>query len=223
MSAVPAAQNHWWSRSKPSPKHSKDKSPLHLNHSFPSLPQEFEKDRLADHAAKQSSKFNTLASVMGLKPKKHNISIQDPPPLPSQPPYTADPYISHYPSRPHSSRPHSNAVSSTTDDSSYEPKTPSDSYPKSIMTISDPDPFASSGIVPHNLDTEDDPNRLSVLSEASKRSFYSEYGIQYRQSYTSTSSNSHVPPRERLVSESSVSGLSNHYATNLTARALMVR
>lgn len=210
MAAAPVAKN-WWSRSKSSPKHPKDKSPLQLTQSYPSLPLEFEKDRLADPSPKQSSKLNAFASVMGLKPKKYNIAIQDPPPTSSQSPYSPDSYTSNY-----SSRPLSNAVSLNTEDETYEPTTPSDS----IMTISDPDPFASTGILgPHNIDGED-PNRLSVLSDASK---YSEYGAQYRQSYASSSSNSHRPPRERLVSESSVSGLSTSFTTNLNAKSLMVR
>jgi hypothetical protein len=86
-----------------------------------------------------SLKFNTFAQVLGFKQKKlESLTIQEPPRV--QPP-----------SPRHAYRQTSNSVSTLR--SSLEPRTPSDPpkdplpFRKSLLTLSDSDPFASQGII----------------------------------------------------------------------------
>jgi hypothetical protein len=127
-----ASSRTWWFSSKMS------RPPKDIHRSYaqrqPSLPS-------------VNFKFNTFASVLGLKPKKHpGLAIQEPPPLTAQ-------QVQPHDIKPLSStpkRPPSNSVSTLR--SSSEPRTPSDvhrSTPRcrqSILTLSDSDPFASQGI-----------------------------------------------------------------------------
>ncbi|KAH7909786.1 hypothetical protein BJ138DRAFT_1154402 [Hygrophoropsis aurantiaca] len=146
-------------------------------------------------------KFNTLAAVMGKKPKKQHagIPIQDPPMSP-----TAG--IDHANSSRYTNRPPAKSISSTvrSTDESLGPKTPSDgtrdrmSFPRSVLTLSDSDPFAASGIaLPHSII---DPTRLSVHSDSSFNNNFakkSEPSLPFRHPpFASTSSHSHYsnPP-----------------------------
>lgn len=163
------------------------------------------------------SRFNTfVASAMGKRSRKPTLTIQDPP---SPRPFVTSPSSASSFSPPNTAttspaqspfftnRPPAKSVSTVT---SYEfdqrsdpytisePRTPSDhprdrmSYQNSVLTMSDPDPFAAGGIVVAGA--PQDPNRLSVWSDSSlldphvKRR---ESLIMKRMSYGSSSSNSH--------------------------------
>ena len=166
------------------------------------------------------SRFNTfVASAMGKKPKKPTLTIQDPPPplvkSPSSSSSFSSPGTSTTPavqSPFYTNRPPAKSVSTVR---SYdfdqrsdpytisEPRTPSDhprersSFQNSVLTMSDPDPFAAAGIV--IAGTQQDPNRLSVWSDSSlldphvKRR---ESLVVKRTSYASSSSNSHGAPAD---------------------------
>lgn len=137
--------------------------------------------------------FNTFASAMGFKSKKHpSLTIQDPP-LPTRA-VISQPTGGHY--MPNSvNRPPSKSVSSTQSKlDSLEPRTPVDKQHdprRSLLTLSDLDPFAGRGFsVPH---TPSDPNRLSAYSNASIPELLSkntEPPIFNRVSYASSSSHS---------------------------------
>lgn len=101
-----------------------------------------------------SFKFNTLSAVIGRKPRK----LRRPPPNQDQVPVSP----TSYPNPPrHSRRPPSQSVSSTVrvGDDSVKPQTPSDApkgrlslNPPSVLTLSDPDPFAPNAIsVPSSI------------------------------------------------------------------------
>ncbi|KAL4067383.1 hypothetical protein V8B97DRAFT_962144 [Scleroderma yunnanense] len=89
-------------------------------------------------------KFNTLAAAMTRKSKKSHppLPIQDLPTLPAPMPHNTPKYSKRPPSKSVSSAVHSG-------DDPIEPQTPSDgprdrlSFPLSIMTLSDPDPFSA--------------------------------------------------------------------------------
>ena len=136
--------SHWWSRSKPSTKLTKEK-PLEGT----PLPRTYTPSQagglITDQPTKQSSMFGNFTSAIRFKPKKntHTIAIQEPPKAPSPliipPPNSVEPY------GPLTSRPYSKAVSTATvtDEDSIEPKTPLDlrlSYQRSLV---DSDPFAA--------------------------------------------------------------------------------
>ncbi|OBZ68609.1 hypothetical protein A0H81_11454 [Grifola frondosa] len=87
-----------------------------------------------------------------------------------------------------------------------EPRTPSDhprdrmSYQRSVMTLSEFDPFASGGVVVRHL--PQDPNRLSVYSDSSMLDPHHKRADQIpnnRRSYGSSSSNSHGHSPDSLV------------------------
>ncbi|KAF9076037.1 hypothetical protein BDP27DRAFT_1313808 [Rhodocollybia butyracea] len=130
------------------------------------------------------NKFNSLASAIGFKAKKHphpSLAIQDPPPL--SPVYSPPP--------PSPNRPPSKSVSSVRSQADSMPGTPLDSsspnHRNSLLTLSDVDPFASRGIA-----IPIDPNRLSVYSG---NSFSPEFvakdaPVLHRVSYASSSSHS---------------------------------
>ncbi|KAA1468015.1 hypothetical protein DENSPDRAFT_927031 [Dentipellis sp. KUC8613] len=171
----------WWSRSSSSKSLNNEKS--------------------SSSAAKQGSskKFNTLATAIGLKPKKTALAIQDPP-SPVLPLHTPD--IDEPPPLTFTTRPPAKSVSTVRSwDDLPEPRTPSEpwtpeppkdrsSFSRSVMTVSDVDPFASRYVGPGH-----DHARLSVFSDAStsdshgrKGDHSSEYN---RTSYASSSSHSH--------------------------------
>ncbi|KAJ8522018.1 hypothetical protein ONZ45_g1360 [Pleurotus djamor] len=142
--------------------------------------------------SQSASKFNTLASAIGFKSKKHpSLAIQEPPYLSSaSSPASANPSpIADSPNRqvPYINRPPSKSVSSTKSPvESIEPITPiepfqsSPSRPhhrQSLFTLSDSDPFASH----HGIQIDPqppDPSRLSVYSGSSA----SDYGSKKFQS-----------------------------------------
>ncbi|TFK56683.1 hypothetical protein OE88DRAFT_1650105 [Heliocybe sulcata] len=198
------AARPWWTRS--SSKNSETSlqstssskpSTLKSARSFTSLHREDssalrkpDSQKQARRSSPSSSKFNTLASAIGLKSKKPagpTLAIQDPPSLLAEtlPVTISSPLPSPAPSqvshtiRSFTNRPPANSISSAVpswDDA--EPRTPSDvpsirdrsSYPHSIFTLSDTDPFASRGIVvPHKAQIQD-PLRLSVFSDGSNAS-----------------------------------------------------
>ncbi|KAH7930396.1 hypothetical protein BV22DRAFT_1191228 [Leucogyrophana mollusca] len=144
-------------------------------------------------------KFNTFAAVMGKKPKKQHSAfpIQDPPVSPINSPSAIDP-----PNAPrYTNRPPAKSISSTvrSTDESLDLRTPSDvprdriSFPRSVLTLSDPDPFAAGAIaLPHTMS---DPARLSVYSDTSLHEIFaskSEPAVPFRHpSLTSSSSHSH--------------------------------
>ncbi|CAA7265943.1 unnamed protein product [Cyclocybe aegerita] len=176
----PAPRN-WWSLSRsPSGKdlHSKFTQEKPMRRSAPGL------------------SFNSFASAIGLKTKKHHIAIQEPPsPVDPHPPPLASP-------RSTGTRPASKAASSTRSRvDSLEPRTPLDYQHRdrrhSLLTLSDTDPFAGrpptiAAPLPH---TPSDPNRLSAYSNPSVTDFAHRKGTDpppfNRVSYASTSSNSH--------------------------------
>lgn len=136
--------------------------------------------------------FNTFASAMGFKSKKHpSLAIQDPP-LQSQ---TITPPVDG-PYGQYTARPISKSASSTRSRvDSLEPRTPVDpqrDLRPSLLTLSDVDPFAVRAIsAPH---TPSDPNRLSAYSNSSIPEFVSKDAesslMSNRVSYTSSSSHS---------------------------------
>ena len=103
------------------------------------------------------AKFNSLASALGFKAKKQlpALAIQDrPPPLPVFPPtQPVKQRLARQPTNRYANRPPSNSVSSTVR-SSIELRTPSDTpkdplpFRQSLLSLSDPDPFASQGMSP---------------------------------------------------------------------------
>ncbi|KZT30853.1 hypothetical protein NEOLEDRAFT_1166195 [Neolentinus lepideus HHB14362 ss-1] len=149
-----------------------------------------ESQKQTRRSSPSSSKFNTLASAIGLKAKKPagpTLAIQDPPSLlpetlpettPPPVPSPAPSQVSHN-TRSYTNRHPASSISSAVpslDDA--EPRTPSDapstrersSYQHSIFTLSDTDPFASRGIViPAKVQIQD-PLRLSVFSDGSNAS-----------------------------------------------------
>lgn len=175
-----------------------------------------------------SSKLNTFVNAIGKRTKKPTLTIQDPPPsimttpsirsaassyghsTPStaatSPEYSQTPFFTN--------RPPAKSVSSTVRSYEFdersdphtisEPRTPSDhprdrrSYQNSVLTLSDPDPFAAGSVIlPRFMQ---DPNRLSVYSDSS---MLDPHGVKRmdpmqsnRMSYGSSSSNSHSSPFE---------------------------
>ncbi|KAJ7070842.1 hypothetical protein C8F01DRAFT_1108040 [Mycena amicta] len=165
--------------------------------------------------SKNSGKFNTLASAIGLRPKK------------SQPPALTlrEEAVHVVPRRPYTApspagigRPPSNSVSSSRSRvDSLEPstpRTPEDARRGSLMTLSD-DPFAAARIV--SVHSTSDPNRLSAFSNSSelRDGKYPVDGFQ-RVSYASASSSS---KSFRYGSElSPLSPISDHPNMMLTDR-----
>lgn len=124
-------------------------------------------EKICDGAKSPASfKFNTLAAVMGRKPRK----LRRPPPNQDQ--LSICPSGHHYPPR-FSKRPHSKSVSSTvrSGNDSMKLQTPSDApkgrpslNPPSVLTLSDPDPFAVNAIsVPGSIT---DSNGVSLSSSS---------------------------------------------------------
>ncbi|KAF9040477.1 hypothetical protein BDZ89DRAFT_1060555 [Hymenopellis radicata] len=172
-----------------------------------------------------NGKFNTLASAMGFKSKKHpSLAIQDPPPMPTR---TVVSTVVSEDRRGYTNRPASKSVSSTRSQAeSPGPRTPVDGprdmRHQSLLTLSDADPFAANGIsVPHS---PVDPGRLSVYSNSSMVEYSKRTDAAVnRGSYASTSSysqghsdlasisraasTSEVPTRKRLSGKKSTGDL----------------
>ncbi|KAF8844103.1 hypothetical protein BDN67DRAFT_963188 [Paxillus ammoniavirescens] len=172
----------------------------------PKPPHSISTDKLPLHVDANKSpgsfKFNTFAAVMGKKTKKPSLAFQDPP-SPSIPPNNSVSGRSNT-SR-YTNRPPAKSISSTvhSGDDSNEPRTPSDapkdriSFPRSVFTLSDSDPFAAGAIsvVPQGIA---DSNRASVFSNSSANDSFSKkdesvYPFR-RTSFASTSSQSHSIP-----------------------------
>jgi hypothetical protein len=119
----------------------------------------------------------SLAAVLGLKSKKHpSLAIEDPPVTAyAVQPSVQLPSVIHLQIRqPNTNRPPSKSVSSTLR-SSLELRTPSDNlrlpFGQSLLSLSDPDPFASQGIVPTTkLDQKPSLTDSPTLQPVSKRS-----------------------------------------------------
>ena len=222
---IPPPSKSWWSRSKslkdvPSSRsNSSSLPPTPEMKAFPSIKHSKSRDNIA------ASKLNNLvATAMGKRSKKPTLTIQDPPPqIISAPLSSASSFGHSAPStaatspadspRPFfTNRPPAKSVSSTVRSYEYddrsdphtisEPRTPSDhprdrrSYQNSLLTLSDPDPFAAGAVIlPQFMQ---DPNRLSVYSDSS---LLDPHGMKRadtmqvnRMSYGSSSSNSHSLP-----------------------------
>lgn len=156
-------------------------------------------------SSKQSDacKFSPFASVMGRKPKKSRPTLAIPDsPVPS---------LVSPPPKPHqyTNRPPAKSISSTvrSGDDSLEPRTPPDvqtdrvSFPRSVLTLSDPDPFASGGIsVPRTIL---DRGRMSAYSSTSAHDVFSnkdEVDFLQHPSHLSMSSQSHIDSRNATPS-----------------------
>ena len=160
-------------------------------------PQFMPSDKASRSSGKSSgSKFNTLASAMGFKSKKHpSLAIQDPPPMPIR--TVVSTVVSEERTRHYTTRPPSKSISSTVSQAeSPEPRTPLDNQRdfrhQSLLTLSDADPFASTGMTPRS---PVDPNRLSAYSNSSiEYSKRSDMAVN-RGSYASSSSQGHADVR----------------------------
>ncbi|KAF9245762.1 hypothetical protein BU15DRAFT_70832 [Melanogaster broomeanus] len=145
-----------------------------------------------------SFKFNTFAAVMGKKSKKPSVAFHDrsSPPIPPNSSMSERSNSTRY-----SNRPPATSVSSTvrSGDDSNGPLTPCDvskdrmSFPRSVFTLSDSDPFAAGSI---SLSQEiSDSNRTSVFSNSSANDGFlkkTESILPFRRSsFASTSSQSH--------------------------------
>jgi len=135
--------------------------------------------------------FNSIASAIGFKPKKHpSLAIQPPPA--SGPAKQAN-------------RPPSKSVSSVWSAAdSPQPQTPVDGHRhtrQSLLTLSDVDPFARNGISARHTSS----NRHSAQSKASIPEFGSKHAdpsIFNRISYASSSSHSNIHRGSELSSSS---------------------
>ncbi|KAG1757136.1 hypothetical protein EDB19DRAFT_1932795 [Suillus lakei] len=153
-----------------------------------------------------SFKFSPFASVMGRKSKKSRPTLAIPDsPVPSLVSAPAV-YSSHHQ---YTNRPPAKSISSTVRSGadSLEPRTPPDihtdrvSFPRSVLTLSDPDPFASGGIsVPRSIL---DRGTLSVYSSTSAHDVFSnkdEVDFLQHPSHLSMSSQSHGSSRNATPS-----------------------
>ncbi|KAI6047963.1 hypothetical protein EDC04DRAFT_2620756 [Pisolithus marmoratus] len=142
-----------------------------------------------------SFKFNTLGAVVGRKPRK----LHRPPPSQDQVPIS--PSGHHNPPR-YSRRPPSKSVSSTVrpGDDFLKLQTPSDApkarvslNPPSVLTLSDPDPFAPNAIsVPGGITDSD--RTISIPNSPTADVIQKENtALAARASLTTSSSHSHRP------------------------------
>jgi len=134
--------------------------------------------------------FNSFASAIGFKSKKHHpsLAIQEPPsPLgvPLSNPSSPLSDISRAPSK--------TASSTRSRVDSIEPRTPVDGVKRgSLLTLSDTDPFAGRPIISPHIPT--DPNRLSAYSNPSVTELLpnkNDTRITDRVSYASSTSNNY--------------------------------
>ena len=132
--------------------------------------------------------FNSIASAIGLKPKKHpSLAIQSPPPPPVKTTTGTDA------SEKYISRPSSKSLSS------LDPRKPMDGRKntrQSLLMVSDADPFVSAR-------HPSDPNRLSVHSNSSTTEVGSKHRGPSKLNRISSSSNSTVHHESELSPTSS--------------------
>ncbi|KAG1828126.1 hypothetical protein EV424DRAFT_1387292 [Suillus variegatus] len=187
-----SSARHWFSKRVTTPKSPTsndfgrsavptEKFPVHVENSMPS----------------DSFKFIPFASVMGRKSKKSRPTLAIP----------DSPSIRILTST--ANRPPAKSISSTirSGDDSFEPRTPPDvrtdrvSFPRSVLTLSDPDPFASGGIsVPRSIL---DRGNMSVYSMTSAHGVVSnkdEVDFLQHPSHLSMSSQSHSDSRNATPS-----------------------
>ena len=170
-------------------------------------------DKLSLHSKNPDSfRFGNFASVMGkrskLKKLRPTLTIPDCP----VPPLVSPSPVSRPGNPPYTNRPPAKSVSSTirSGDDSLEPRTPSDvhrdrgSLPLSLLTLSDPDPFAAGAIsVPKSIL---DRGRVSVCSTTSPNTLFSN---RDEVDLASTSSHSHSGVSEMPSLDSTWSPLSH--------------
>ncbi|KII94138.1 hypothetical protein PLICRDRAFT_171813 [Plicaturopsis crispa FD-325 SS-3] len=203
-SARSSRQDHssrsWWSLSSknsssgPKPDHRSVSAEKRSSHN-PSLSQK----------SSGSLKLNSLASAMGLKPsKKHPSLAIEEPPSPLEPMNSS---MIDLPIQPvhYQNRPPARSVSTVrSSDDPNEPRTPSDrerlSFPRSLLTLSDADPFAARGMTPPK---GYDPNRLSVFSTSSMSDSTPKKSDGNRSSYASSSSLSYSHGADQTAERSS--------------------
>ncbi|KAI0319764.1 hypothetical protein OF83DRAFT_1169907 [Amylostereum chailletii] len=174
----PQSSRPWWSRST-------------------SIPKNYPNEKPTNGTGKQGKKLNNLASAIGLKPRKHTLTIQEPP-SPTLPLHTGS--LEPYPPSIHGL---SSAYPSWDE---AEPRTPSDlqkhhiSYAQSVLTTSEMDPFASQ-YLPSPPGAPEDA-RYSVFSDSStsdSHALQSDFTLNYnRESMTSSSDQSHSKPLTHL-------------------------
>ncbi|KAG0707507.1 hypothetical protein DFH29DRAFT_1055481 [Suillus ampliporus] len=186
-----SSPRYWFSK-RIHPSTSKSPNDFGRSVSAEKLPVHIENSKNTD-----GFKFGPFASVMGRKSKKSRpaLTIPDSP----VPPLVSASAV-HPPPLQYTNRPPAKSISSTvrSGDDSLEPRTPSDtnrdriSFPLSVLTLSDPDPFAAGVIsVPKNIL---DRGRLSVYSSTSTRDVSSnkdEVDFLQHPSHGSMSSQSH--------------------------------
>ncbi|KAG2044475.1 hypothetical protein BDR03DRAFT_1087066 [Suillus americanus] len=186
-----SSARHWFSKRVTTPK-SPTSNDFSRSVSTEKIPVLVENSQHSD-----SYKFSPFASVMGRKSKKSRPTLAIPdspvPSLVSTPPSYSNP-------RQYTNRPPAKSISSTvrSGDDSLEPRTPPDvrtdrvSFPRSVFTLSDPDPFASGGIsVPRSIL---DRGRISAYSSTSAHDAFSnkdELDFLQHPSHLSMSSQSH--------------------------------
>lgn len=186
-----SSARHWFSKRVTTPKSPTSNDFAH-SVSTEKLPVHVENSKYSE-----TSKFIPFASVMGRKSKKSRpiLAIPDSP-VPSL--VSAPAGYSN--TRQYTNRPPAKSISSTvrSGDDSLEPRTPPDvqtdrvSFPRSVFTLSDPDPFASGGIsVPRSIL---DRGRISAYSSTSAHDVFSnkdEVDFLQHPSHLSMSSQSH--------------------------------
>lgn len=198
-----SSARHWFSKRVTTPK-----SPISTDfgHSVSTekLPVHVENPKHSD-----SFKFSPFATVLGRKSKKSRPTLAIPdspvPSLVSAPAVYSNPHQ-------YTNRPPAKSISSTvrSGDDSLEPRTPPDvqtdrvSFPRSVLTLSDPDPFASGGIsVPRSIL---DRGRMSGYSSTSTHDVFSnkdEGDFLQHPSHLSMSSQSHSDSRNATPSPES--------------------
>lgn len=199
-----SSARHWFSKRVTTPK-SPTSNDFGRSVSTEKIPVLVENSKHSD-----SSKFSPFASVMGRKPKKSRPTLAIPdssvPSLVSAPADYSNP-------RKYTNRPPAKSISSTvrSGDESLEPRTPPDvqidrvSFPRSVLTLSDPDPFASGGIsLPRSIL---DRGKMSVYSSTSAHDVFSnEDEVDFLQypSHLSMSSQSHSDSRDATPSLESI-------------------
>lgn len=188
-----SSARHWFSKRV---NHSNPKSPTSNDFgcsvSTEKLPVHIENSKNSD-----SFKFSPFASVMGRKSKKPRPTLA----IPDSPvPSLVSTSAVHSSPHQYTNRPSANSISSTvrSGDDTLEPRTPPDihrdrvSFPRSVLTLSDPDPFASGGIsVPRSILDRGVPSVYSSTSGYDVYSNKDEVHFLHHPSHLSMSSLSH--------------------------------
>jgi len=141
-----ASSRTWWSLSSKSPN-------------IPSAGASANKPSRQVSLKYNGFKFNSIASAIGLKPKRHpSLTIQSPPPVQTTIPASDGLYSAKY-----RHRPPSKSVSSTrSQGDSLGPRTPVDSQRDTCLSLSEVDPFAKSEHIDPFMS-----NRISYASSSS--------------------------------------------------------